>query len=231
MMKTTYKRVRKYLNGDPEKLCIDGRKNIKHGSKLDYHKASILKMISQGLQYKEILSILKNEGYSGGYSRFCEYCNNLRGLDDDNKEVMKVTKKFINRRDIFKNIWSDKEIDENDKKEVYERYPELVSIEECVKEFRKIFEQKSIDLLYDFIKKHSKNNISNLCSFANGLKNDIAAVENSVTSLYSNGILEGNNNRLKMIKRTMYGRAKLPLLRVKVLAPNFFMPNNTQNCG
>ncbi|NLY97583.1 MAG: transposase, partial [Clostridiaceae bacterium] len=37
------------------------------------------------------------------------------------------------------------------------------------------------------------------------------------TSQLSNGFLEGGNNRLKMIKRMMYGRARLPLLRAKVL--------------
>jgi len=34
---------------------------------------------------------------------------------------------------------------------------------------------------------------------------------------YSNGPLEGHVNRLKLIKRSMYGRAKLPLLRARVL--------------
>lgn len=60
---------------------------------------------------------------------------------------------------------------------------------------------------------------------------DPTAVENSVTSPYSNGILEGNNNRLKLIKRMMYGRAKLPLLRAKVLASRICTPTHTRNCG
>jgi len=46
---------------------------------------------------------------------------------------------------------------------------------------------------------------------------DIDAVANSVTSLLSNGFVEGNNNRLKVIKRVMYGRAGTPLLTAKVV--------------
>ncbi|WP_157862845.1 transposase [Desulfofarcimen acetoxidans] len=46
---------------------------------------------------------------------------------------------------------------------------------------------------------------------------DFIAVKNSVISEYSNGFIEGNNNRLKMIKHTMYGRAGLDLLRAKII--------------
>jgi hypothetical protein len=231
MLKTTYKRVRKYLNGNPENLCITERKNNRRGSKLERHKATIEQMLSEGKQYKEMLSILKSEGYAGGYSILCEYCSSLKNPTGSKLEKMKVDRKFINRRDIFKYIWSQKEIDENDKETVYARHPELVSIDKCVKDFRKIFEHKSLEMLHEFIEKYKRCNIRDFCSFANGLKNDLAAVENSVVSQYSNGILEGNNNRLKLIKRTMYGRAKLPLLRAKVLTPAFYKREYTQICG
>ena len=51
-------------------------------------------------------------------------------------------------------------------------------------------------------------------SFAEGLKRDIVAVENAVD--YSNGFVEGTNSRLKMIKRTMYGRCRKQLLEAKL---------------
>ncbi|MDR2530017.1 MAG: transposase [Oscillospiraceae bacterium] len=54
-------------------------------------------------------------------------------------------------------------------------------------------------------------------SFASGLSSDLDAVRNSVTSPLSNGFVEGANNRIKKIKRDMYGRAKIDLLRVKVV--------------
>jgi transposase len=53
--------------------------------------------------------------------------------------------------------------------------------------------------------------------FAQGLRQDYAAVKAALTSRYSNGPTEGHVNRLKLFKRQMYGRAKLDLLRQRVL--------------
>jgi transposase len=53
--------------------------------------------------------------------------------------------------------------------------------------------------------------------FAQGLRQDYAAVKVALTSRYSNGPTEGHVNRLKLFKRQMYGRAKLDLLRQRVL--------------
>lgn len=47
-------------------------------------------------------------------------------------------------------------------------------------------------------------------------KRDIDAVENAVVYDYSNGFVEGTNSRLKMIKRTMYGRCRKRLLEAKL---------------
>ena len=51
----------------------------------------------------------------------------------------------------------------------------------------------------------------------NGLRQDYDAVRAALTYNWSNGIVEGHVNRLKLIKRSMYGRAKFDLLRLRVL--------------
>lgn len=53
--------------------------------------------------------------------------------------------------------------------------------------------------------------------FAFGLERDIAAIQNAVSLNWSNGLTEGHVNRLKMLKRQMYGRADFDLLRQRVL--------------
>lgn len=55
-------------------------------------------------------------------------------------------------------------------------------------------------------------------SFAAGLERDGAAVRAALRLPYSNGQVEGQVNRLKLIKRMAYGRAKFDLLRQRVLA-------------
>jgi len=56
-----------------------------------------------------------------------------------------------------------------------------------------------------------------LHTFAAGIRLDLAAVTAGLTLPYSSGPAEGNVNRLKAIKRQMYGRASLDLLRKRVI--------------
>ena len=56
-----------------------------------------------------------------------------------------------------------------------------------------------------------------ITSFAKGLAQDPDAVTNGLTMPWSSGPVEGRVNHIKMIKRQMFGRAGLPLLRKRVL--------------
>lgn len=49
------------------------------------------------------------------------------------------------------------------------------------------------------------------------MERDIDAITAALSTPYSNGMVEGHINRLKMLKRQMYGRASLALLRIRVL--------------
>ena len=53
--------------------------------------------------------------------------------------------------------------------------------------------------------------------FANGLSMDLKAVKNGINLPWSNGAVEGHVNRIKSIKRQMYGRAGFDLLRKKII--------------
>ena len=68
----------------------------------------------------------------------------------------------------------------------------------------------------DFVK-HSKYKLAGLKTFARGLLSDIEAVENGINMHWNNGAVEGHVNRIKSIKRVMYGRASFELLRKKVI--------------
>jgi transposase len=56
-----------------------------------------------------------------------------------------------------------------------------------------------------------------LGSFAKGIVQDLAGVHAALTQPWSNGQTEGQNTKLKLVKRQMYGRAKLDLLRARLL--------------
>ena len=53
--------------------------------------------------------------------------------------------------------------------------------------------------------------------FAAGLRRDLTSIEAAVREPWSNGQTEGQVNKLKMLKRQMYGRAGVPLLRQRML--------------
>jgi transposase len=59
--------------------------------------------------------------------------------------------------------------------------------------------------------------IAELKSFAQGIRRDYAAVRAAFSSKWSNGQVEGQVNRLKLMKRLMFGRAKFDVLRQRVL--------------
>lgn len=67
------------------------------------------------------------------------------------------------------------------------------------------------DMKYTYIK------IPEIASFIRGLSKDWEAIENAVLSDLSNRFVEGTNGKLKMIKRTMYGRCSKKLLSAKLM--------------
>jgi transposase len=56
-----------------------------------------------------------------------------------------------------------------------------------------------------------------MASFASGITRDQAAVQAALQQPWSNGQTEGQNTKLKLVKRQMYGRAKLDLLRARLV--------------
>ena len=59
-----------------------------------------------------------------------------------------------------------------------------------------------------------------LASFGKGIAADQAAVTAALVEPWSNGQTEGQITKLKLVKRQMYGRAKLDLLRARLTAPD-----------
>jgi transposase len=58
-----------------------------------------------------------------------------------------------------------------------------------------------------------------MSSFASSVRQDVAAVRAALTEAWSNGQTEGQDTRLKLVKRQMYGRANLDLLRARLIGP------------
>ncbi len=68
-----------------------------------------------------------------------------------------------------------------------------------------------------WIKSCKESGIIELSSYAKTIKRDYTAVKAAATYDWSNGQVEGQINRLKNIKRQMYGRASFEILKIRVL--------------
>ena len=132
-------------------------------------------------------------------------------------ESERIKVDYITRKNIFEYLWMNRKLSEKHHQALWKKYKILPQLEVCIREFRAIFSKKSMPLLYLFIEKYKRSTLKEIASFANGLEMDIEAVENAVSSDLSNGFVEGTNNKIKMIKRTMYGRCKPLLLKAKLM--------------
>ena len=84
-------------------------------------------------------------------------------------------------------------------------------------EFVTLLKEHQAEGLDGWLKRAKESQVTELNSFANGIVRDYAAVKAACSLPWSNGVVEGHINRLKFLKRQMFGRAHLDLLRVKVL--------------
>ena len=88
---------------------------------------------------------------------------------------------------------------------------------ELVESFRDAIGGRSEEKLDAWMDAATKSQISEFENFVMVLRRDEAAVRAAASSEWSNGQTEGQVNRLKMLKRQMYGRANFDLLRARVL--------------
>ncbi|MEF9915379.1 transposase [Streptomyces sp. P5-A9] len=98
-----------------------------------------------------------------------------------------------------------------------ERDPELDRLTLHVRKFAVMMTARHGDRLEDWITEVERDSLAPLAGFARNLRRDFDAVRNGLSLPHSSGAVEGNINRLKMLKRQMFGRASLDLLRKRVL--------------
>ena len=83
--------------------------------------------------------------------------------------------------------------------------------------FVNILRKRDVDALSTWLVEAQTSSIREFQQFAQGIERDRAAEEAALSREESNGQVEGQITKLKLIKRSMYGRASFPLLRQRVL--------------
>ena len=96
-------------------------------------------------------------------------------------------------------------------------HPEVDLAYDLVQQFALMLRTRTGEKLNDWIAKVGDSRIRELQGFVLGVERDKAAVVAGLTLPQNNGLVEGKVNKLKLIKRMMYGRAGFSLLRQRVL--------------
>ena len=186
--------------------------------KLQPYYESIIAFEAQQLTLKQILKKIKAEGYQGSTSAVRRFLEPYRAKKK--KQFAQTIENLISRRQVTQFIWAGYDALDEEQQKLFAKclqlYPCLVQAETIVQEYRELFQNKDVNALIDWMKKQLTNKLSPLHHHSIGIRKDIAAVKNALTFSYSNGLLEGQVNRLKWIKRMMYGRAKSDLLEKRM---------------
>jgi transposase len=97
---------------------------------------------------------------------------------------------------------------------------EIAAAYDLAQDFAHMVREHTADPLPSWLDTARNCRLSEMRSFANGIQRDLAAVTAGLSLPWSNGQVEGQVNRLKLLKRSMYGRAKFDLLKHRLLAPS-----------
>lgn len=218
--------VTKYIEGDP---IILSRSNAKGKSPLEQYRQMITQLIEDGYDQAGIYKKLREQGFTGSNTSVKYYSHNLAselGLElklhttrnhNGKIEKAKNVPQSITRKGIINHIWMNIPLTDEHKEYIFGKNDAVAVLDRCVREFREIFRKKNIVLLFLFIERYKESSYKEIASFAKGLEHDIEAVENAVSSDYSNGFVEGTNSKVKMIKHTMYGKCSSRLLAAKLM--------------
>jgi len=98
--------------------------------------------------------------------------------------------------------------------------PQIAQASSLAREFLGLIHRRDVDGFDRWLTRARETQAPEIRRFAGSLTSDLSAVRAAFTSPWSSGQVEGQINRLKFLKRQMYGRAKLDLLRTRVLHPN-----------
>ena len=102
--------------------------------------------------------------------------------------------------------------------QLLESRPELEPLYQLAQRFVRLLTEHDVTALVPWLQEAKRCAWSQVRELARGLWRDLAAVQAALTLPYSNGPVEGQITRLKLLKRQAYGRASVDLLRRRLLA-------------
>jgi transposase len=177
---------------------------------------------------------LRQRGYAGGYGVVAAYARRLRqaqGLPPGHRRARQplpavaepVCQPLTPRRATWLVLRRETKRTEAEAQQLTQLHAQSPAVAEAIdlaQDFAALVRQRQPERLDPWLKRATTSAVDAVQRFAAGLYEDYEAVKAGVTLPWSTSPVEGHINRLKMLKRQMFGRARLDLLsRRFVLAP------------
>ena len=186
--------------------------------KLQPYYEAIIAYDAEHFTLNQIFKKIQAAGYDGSRSALRRFLEPYHAKKK--AKVAQITTYSVPRVQLSQWIWRGFESLKEEQKHIVthcqQLYPFLEVIEQLVQAYRTLFRERDVDHLLDWMNAQLANKNAPFYSYSMGLRLDLAAVKNAFILPYSNGLLEGQVNRLKWIKRMMYGRAKSDLLEKRM---------------
>ena len=199
---------------------------------LDPYKAYLLERWQAGYRsVKELFHEIQGRGFPGKYSVVAAYISRLRPpegrITRRRKGGASATpregdKPLTPSRATWLVMRREAKLDDDDKTQLARLQAQEGAIAEAItltQDFAGLVRQRQPAQLEAWLERATASGLNAFKSLANGIRADYEAVKAGVTLPWSTGPVEGQINRLKMLKRQMYGRAGIDLLRQRVLHP------------
>lgn len=230
IMKLDRRTIKAYL--DPSCSAVHAFYGQKKEGILTPYLAEINDYLQKGYTSSQIDEIIRSKGYKGSTSTIRHYISTwksrLKKMYISDKKEEKV--EFVERKKLLKLLYNPQEkvldLGNEQLARVYMDYPIYSNIISLVNKFRKLIFDKNVGELENWIESAKSLEIREINSFTNGITRDLVAVKNAIIYDYNNGLAEGSVNKIKVIKRIMYGRCTFETLRKKVLRLEFFRKIN-----
>jgi len=199
---------------------------------LDPYKPYVLKRWNEGCHTGAVLlREIAARGYAGGPSLMLSYITQLRkaqGLPPKKRlgvtagAAMDPTRRTLTpRRSAWLILQPPSTLETTAQQQLVQTrqiHPHIERGVMLAQAFATLVREHQAQILDAWLAQAEQSDIPALKGFASGLRRDYAAVRAGVSLPWSQGQVEGQVNRLKMLKRQMYGRASFPLLPQRVLA-------------
>ncbi|MDN5554127.1 transposase [Prevotella sp.] len=210
--------------------------NSKHRNEYEEFDKYVEEQYAEKGELLPILHDLRDKGFTGSQTPFYDHYRYLRDGHRDNRAKPQKAPKPQQPRDDRPALISVKQIGVSIGNTIRNRADakELKTIQfllefdwfremyEATEEFYSIITGTDSCRLIRWMKKYWKTKIRTLKTFLTGVKFDYRAILNTIKENVTNGITEGFVNKLKAVKRTMYGRASIKLLRRKMVLEHIF---------